>query len=182
MVLVLAIPFVASRIPFDDQPELITYARIGYIGSQLLTIGIFYLCTLKINNANDQTILKYVEPKSPMSQEPGELVTTTHKDYDLMEIQKAVRFTILGMMFVSGLHMYFSNNPQPLLIQGILTLKGALESPEVKLWVLNKRAVGDLKRPFKSGPGLFGMQAAQGPQTDKASIKEAEEAITKKDS
>lgn len=80
MILVLAIPFIANHIPFDDQPELITYARIGYIGSQLFTIGIFYLCTLKINRTNDQTILKYVEPKSPMSQEPGELVTTTHKD------------------------------------------------------------------------------------------------------
>lgn len=99
-----------------------------------------------------------------------------------MEIQKAVRFTILGMVFVSALHVYFSNNPQPLLIQGILTLKGTFESSEVKLWILNKRSTGELKRPFKSGSGLFGMQAAQGPQTDKASIKEAEEAITKKDS
>ena len=68
----------------------------------------------------------------------------------------------------------FSSNS--LVIQSILPLKNALESKQAQLWVWGKPAAGDLKRPFKAAPGLFGMAGAQGPQTDKAAIKEAEKA------
>lgn len=179
MILMIAVSQAASRIPFDDQPQLVQRARIAYVATQLLSIALFYFCSLKIKAKNDTTILKYVEPKSPISQEPGELITTTNRDYDLMEIHKSVRSIILGMMFVALLHLYWGFS-QPLLIQSVLPIKAALESREVKIWFWGRQATGNLKRPFKLGPGLFGMQAAQGPQTDKASIKEAEEAIAKK--
>lgn len=179
MILVLAISQAASRVPFDDRPELVLYARLGYIASQLLSIGVLYLCAVYVKRKNDETVLKYAEPKGPMSHEPGELVVTTNRDYDLMEIQKSVRLVILSMVFVAGLHLYWSYT-QPLLIQSILPLKSALQSQEVKIWIWGKPATGELKRPFKSGPGLFGQQASQGPQTDRASIKEAEAAAARK--
>ena len=48
---------VAKKIPFDDQPELITYARIAYVTAQLLCVALFYYCTYKIKAKNDQTVL-----------------------------------------------------------------------------------------------------------------------------
>ena len=60
----------------------------------------------QVKRTNDLTVLKYVEPKSPMSQEPGELVTTTNKDYDLADISKAMRGVFMGMLFVGVMHLY----------------------------------------------------------------------------
>lgn len=58
-----------------------------------------------------------------------------------------------------------------LVIQSILPVKNALESKHALLWIWNRPATGDLKRPFKAGPGLFGMAGPQGPQTDKVGLK-----------
>jgi hypothetical protein len=34
------------------------------------------------------------------------LVTTTHKDYDLADVSKAMRGVFMGMMFVGFMHLY----------------------------------------------------------------------------
>ena len=39
---------VANRIPFDDHPEYVTYARICYATSQLLCLAVFYYCSLQV--------------------------------------------------------------------------------------------------------------------------------------
>ncbi len=90
-----------------------------------------------------------------MSQEPGELVTTTNRDYDLAEISKATRGILMGCAMVGFMHLYLGYT-NPLVIQSILPLKNALESNMAKLWVWGQPATGDLKRPFKAPPGLFG--------------------------
>lgn len=47
-----------------------------------------------------------------MSQEPGELITTTHRDYDLAEVSKAMRGVYMGMLMVAGMHLYMGyTNP-----------------------------------------------------------------------
>ena len=43
------------------------------------------------------------------SQEPGELVTTTHRDYDLAEINKSIRGIFMGTLIVSVMHFYFGH-------------------------------------------------------------------------
>lgn len=70
---------------------------------------------------------------------------------------------------------------QPLFIQGLMTLKGVLESNEAKLHLFGKKSEGELSRPFKTAPGLMEQLtgAASGPQTDSASIKAAEKAGNK---
>ena len=69
-------------------------------------------CNANDTVAIDMTVLKYVGPKSAMSQEPGELVTTTHRDYDLQEISKAMRGVYMGMAMVAGMHFYMGyTNP-----------------------------------------------------------------------
>jgi hypothetical protein len=70
---------------------------------------------------------------------------------------------------------------QPLFIQGLMTVKGVLESNEAKLHIWGKKPEAELARPFKTAPGLMDQFTgkASGPQTDVASIKEAEKAGNK---
>ena len=97
------------------------------------------------------------------------------------------------------LHLYLKYT-QPLFVQAIMAFKALYEAKTVKIHVLGQKADGDLKRPFKSGPGLFGgvslaasprccrissidaiHTASADPQTDKAAIEEAEKRIGAKE-
>ncbi|CAL1715909.1 unnamed protein product [Somion occarium] len=167
---------VARKINFDD-PEILTYVRIAYVAVQVLVLGVYYYTSLKIKQKNDLTVLKYVEPASPMSGEEGKLVTTTVRDYDLSETSKLVRGAYMGILMMAFLHGYLKYT-QPLFIQALMGLKGLYDAKPVAIHVLGKPAEGDLKRPFKAG-GMFG--TAANPQTDKAAIDEAEKRIGKKD-
>lgn len=73
------------------------------------------------------------------------------------------------------LYMKFAN---PLVMQSISPVKAALENKEVQIYLFNKAATGDMKRPFKAAPGLFSALSGQNStvKTDKASIKKAETA------
>ena len=80
-----------------------------------------------------------------------------------------------------------------------MAFKSLYEAKTVKIHVLGQNAEGDLKRPFKTGPGLFGgacalpvttftchlttrsNTASSDPQTDKAAIEEAEKRIGAKE-
>lgn len=173
---------IAKKIPFEEQPELVNYARIAYISVQICCLALFYLCTLKVKTKNDLTVLKYVQPKSPMSQEPGELITTTHLEYDLAELQKSVRGIFTGLIFMAVMHIYLGYT-QPLVMQSILPLKNAFENKEVQIWLFGKTATGELERPFIAPAGPFGAAAfGQQNPTDKATIRQAEVAATDRQS
>ncbi|WFD06498.1 phosphate transporter (Pho88) [Malassezia vespertilionis] len=154
---------------------------MAYVSSVLLCLAVYYYCSYQIKKKNDLTVLKFVKAKSPMSQEPGELITTTHKDYDMAEVSKSMRGILMGCGLLAFMHLYmgytnpyvfFFTTDRSLVIQSILPVKNALESNMAKIWVWGVPATGELKRPFKPAPGLFG--GAGGPQTDKASVQEAE--------
>ncbi|KAA1467291.1 inorganic phosphate transporter [Dentipellis sp. KUC8613] len=169
---------VARKIPFDD-PEVLQYVRIGYVVSQLVILATYFYVSYKVKAKNDQTVLKYVDAPNPMTQEPGQLVTTTVRDYDLSETSKLIRSAYTSIAMMAFLHLYMKYT-QPLFVQAIMGLKGIYDAKTVKLHILGQPAEGDLKRPFKAAPGLFG--GATGPQTDKAAIDEAEKRIgAKKD-
>jgi len=53
------------------------------------------------------------------------------------------------------LHLYLKYT-QPLFVQAIMAFKSLYEAKTVKIHVLGQKPDGDLKRPFKSGAGLFG--------------------------
>jgi hypothetical protein len=53
------------------------------------------------------------------------------------------------------LHLYLKYT-QPLFVQAIMAFKSLYEAKTVKIHVLGQKADRDLKRPFKSGAGLFG--------------------------
>ncbi|KIJ51099.1 hypothetical protein M422DRAFT_204127 [Sphaerobolus stellatus SS14] len=164
---------VARKIPFED-PVILNYVRIAYVSSQVLVLGIYFYITHKIKQKNDQTVLKYVEPTNPMDPSAGGLVTTTNKDYDLSEVSKLLKGVYMGIAMMGFLHIYMQYT-QPLFIQALMGLKNLYEAKPVAIHLLGKPAEGDLKRPFKGAPSLFG--GASGPATDKAAIDEAEKKV-----
>ncbi|KAG6896173.1 hypothetical protein C0992_009867 [Termitomyces sp. T32_za158] len=128
-----------------------------------------FLCSLsQVKAKNDQSVLKY---------EPGQLVTTTVRDYDLSETSKLLRAAYMGIAMMAFMHLYLKYT-QPLFIQALMTLKNLYDAKLVAIHVLGKKADGDLKRPFKTA-GMFGAPPS-GPATDAASIAEAEKRIGSK--
>ncbi|KAG5650347.1 hypothetical protein H0H81_012554 [Sphagnurus paluster] len=164
-------------IPFDD-PEVLNYVRIGYVTAQVIVLATYYLVSLKIKSKNDQTVLKYVEAPGPMSTEPGTLVTTTVRDYDLSETSKLLRAAYMGIAMMAFMHLYMKYT-QPLFIQALMGLKNLYDAKLVHIHILGQPAEGDLKRPFKT-PGMFGA-APTGPATDAASIAAAEKRVGSKE-
>jgi len=178
LVISLGVMQVARKIPFDE-PDVLNYVRIGYVVSQATVLAVFYYVAYKVRQLNDQAVLKYVEAPNPMTQEPGKLVTTTVRDYDLSETSKLIRSTLLSLLMMIFLHGYM-HFTQPLFVQGLMGLKNLYDAKPVMIHILGRSTLeGELKRPFKTG-GMFG--AAGAPATDAAAIAEAEKRVsTKKD-
>ncbi|KAF9459625.1 inorganic phosphate transporter [Collybia nuda] len=167
---------VARKIPFED-PQVLRYVRVAYITTQAIILGVYYITSRKIQSKNDLTLLKYVEPPGAFSEGPGQLVTTTVKDYDLAETSKLLRAAYMGIGMMSFMHLYLGYT-QPLFVQALMGIKNLYDAKLVEIHLLGKPAVGDLKRPFKSG-SLFGA-AVPSPQTDKASVSNAEKRVGSK--
>jgi len=121
------------------------------------------------------TTLKYVEPAPMGSSEEGKLVTTTIHAYDVGQLKNLMRAQMMGVAMMGVMHIYFGYT-NPLLIQSIIPLKGALEQNMTKIHLFGQPAVGDLKRPFKAPAGLMaGLQGGPA-QSDKKAVEAAERA------
>lgn len=179
----------SKKIPFED-PDVLLMVRGLYIVSNLLILGLYLYSqsqiskkkgmfayatllaclALRANPIADMTTLKYVEPAPMGTGEEPRPVTTTNMDYDKGQLRQLIRSQLMGVGMMGVMHLYFKYT-NPLLIQSIIPLKGALESNLVKIHVFGRPATGDLARPFKSAGGFM----AQGqPKSDKASIENAE--------
>jgi len=174
LVISLGLMQVARKVPLDD-PEVLNYVRIGYVTAQVIILSVYYYISMTVKQKNDQTVLKYVEPQSPMSSEPGQLVVTTVRDYDLAETSKLLRSVYLGIAMMALMHGYLRYT-QPLFIQGLMGIKNLYDAKPVAIHIFGKPAEGDLKRPFASGPSLFGGPGGS-PATDNAAIAEAEKRV-----
>jgi hypothetical protein len=103
----------------------------------------------------------------------------------------------MGIAMMAGMHIYFKFT-QPLFIQAIMGFKNIYDAKLVAIHILGSPATGDLKRPFKAA-SMFGREfffflkshfihghcspyiASNSPQTDAASIAEAEKRVGKKE-
>ncbi|KAF8583732.1 inorganic phosphate transporter [Ramaria rubella] len=169
---------VARKIPFED-PDVLNYVRIGYAATQFITLAIYFYTSYKIKAKNDMTVLKYVEQANPMSPDSGGLVTTTYRDYDLSEVSKLLKGVYMGLGMMVFLHVYLKYT-QPLFVQALMGLKNLYEAKPVAIHIFGRKAEGDLKRPFKGAPSMFGGSsyiAGGAPATDKAAIDEAEKRV-----
>ena len=112
------------------------------------------------------------------STEEPKAVTTTIQAYDKEQLKGLYKGQMMGVGMMAVMHLYFKYT-NPLLIQSIIPLKGALEGNLAKVHLFGKPATGDLKRPWKAAAGMMGMMGGQGAgdiKTDKKSIEAAERA------
>jgi hypothetical protein len=177
LVLMLVGMQVSKRLDFEN-PSTLFYVRLAFIVGQVLTLIIYLYVRFSITQKNDLTTLKYLDPPNKMSGETEpKLVTTTIKDYDLKQIDSAIKGVFTGLAMTGFMHLYmkFAN---PLVMQSISPVKGALESNIVKIHLFNKPATGDLKRPFKASAGFLSSLTGGDIKTDKSSIEKAETAGT----
>ncbi|KAI1135804.1 inorganic phosphate transport PHO88 [Hypoxylon sp. FL0543] len=174
IIIILGMMQVSKRIPFED-PNVLNLVRALYIASNLIIAAIYLYVQVQINKKKDLTTLKYVEPAPMGSSEEGKLVTTTVHAYDSQQIKNSFRSQLMGIAMMSFMHLYMKYT-NPLLIQSIIPLKGALESNLVKIHLFGQPASGDLKRPFKQPAGLMsGLQSGPA-QSDKKAVEAAERA------
>lgn len=106
------------------------------------------------------------------SGEEPKLVTTTIQEYDNSQLKSLFKSQLMGIGMMGVMHLYFKYT-NPLLIQSIIPVKGALEGNLVKVHIYGKPAAGDLKRPWKAAGGMMGMGQGE-VKSDRASIEAAE--------
>lgn len=174
LVIILVMMQVSKKIPFED-PVVLMYVRGGYILSNLIIAGIYLFVQWKINAKKDMTTLKYVEPAPMGSSEEPKLITTTVHAYDLQQLRAMFKSQLMGIGMMGVMHVYFKYT-NPLLIQSIIPLKGALEGSLVKIHFFGQPSIGDLKRPFKAPAGLMSGMQQGGAASDKKTIEAAEKA------
>lgn len=74
---------------------------------------------------------------------------------DSLHTSIKIRGVFMGLAMMGFLHLYMKYT-QPLFLQGVMAVKNLYDAKLVQIHILGKPATGDLKRPFKSGGGLFG--------------------------
>lgn len=166
---------ISRRLDMED-PTIVLYIRIAYVASVAITWGIYQAARAKIVKKNDLTTLKFVTPANPLGGQTEEkLEVTTVRDYDLQQIDSAIKSIYTGLAMMGFMHLYMKYT-NPLFMQTVSPIKGALEHNEVQIHLFNKAATGDLKRPFKT-PSMFGgMTGGSDAKIDKKSIETAEKA------
>ncbi|EPX74391.1 pho88 family protein [Schizosaccharomyces octosporus yFS286] len=154
-----------------SKPYLLLPLRIAYAAVTLLQIGLFYYTRTIIQKKNDLTVMKYVEPATPISgREHAKFIATTVREYDLNKLLASFKQMLVTIGTTMFMHLYMGYAP-PLLFQLVSAVRGFLDENEMKIHILNKPATDDLKRPFKSA----GLLASYGQVlTDKRSVDDAE--------
>jgi len=174
LVIILGVMQLAKRVPFED-PNVLNACRALYVTSNIIILGIYLFIKKKVDNKKDMTTLKYVEPAPMGSSEEGKLVTTTIHAYDVGQIKNLLRAQMMGVFMMAVMHLYMKYT-NPLIIQSIIPLKGALESNMTKIHLWGQPASGDLKRPFKQPAGLMAGLQGGAAQSDKKAVEAAERA------
>ncbi|KAK6534405.1 hypothetical protein TWF281_005729 [Arthrobotrys megalospora] len=173
IVVVLGLMQVAKKIPFEDE-NVLWAVRGLYILSNIVIVCLYLYVGKQIKKKNDMTTLKYVEPAAPLSGEEAKLVTTTICQYDEGQLKSLYKSQLTGMAMVGFMHLYMKYT-NPLLIQSIVPLKGALEGSLVKIHLWGQPAAGDLKRPWKTS-GFMGGAGGE-TKSDKKSVEQAEKSF-----
>lgn len=175
LVIILGMMQVSKKIPMED-PHVLNMIRAGYIISNLIIISIYAYVHFQINKKKDLTTLKYIDTPPMGSAEEPKLITTTYHAYDVTQMKALYKAQLMGVGMMAVMHLYFKYT-NPLIIQSIIPLKGALEGSEVAIHLFGKAASGELKRPFKAPPGLLSsLQGGAAQAQDKKSIEAAEKA------
>ncbi|CEP14044.1 hypothetical protein [Parasitella parasitica] len=165
----------AKKIDWED-PDVLTYARIGYYSAQVLVVAMAYGLIALIKSKNDTTSLTYDAPQKPGQAEGAPTtITTTVRDYDVDQVKQFIQSTVTSIVIISVMHWQFKFT-QPLLMQSILPIKNLLTHKEALIHLWGDAPEGSLVRPFVAEnplgalAGMFGggNDAAAAPATTDA--------------
>lgn len=169
LVIMLVMMQVSRRIDVEN-PTTVNVIRALYLVSCSTILLLFFYTRNVINQKKDMSTLKYMSTPPAFSGEEGKFITTTVHQYDLEQVDGAIKGVFQGMLFMAFMHLYMKYTP-PLLMQSVMPLKNAFENKVVQLNVFGKEAKGDLSRPFKQASFL---SQIMGEEPDKKTIEAAE--------
>ncbi|KAF8928209.1 hypothetical protein BGZ58_009817 [Dissophora ornata] len=148
-----------------------------YVVAQSIVLGISYIIQRRIQSKKDTTVLKYLDQPKAFSGEEPKLITTTNMAYDLEQNAQAQKQALIGLGVMLFLNYQFGVI-RPLVVQSILPVKNALQSKFAQVYLFNKPAEGDLKRPWKADNPFAALSGGhdekQSEAAEKAAIKKAE--------
>ncbi|KAI7901378.1 inorganic phosphate transporter Pho88 [Cokeromyces recurvatus] len=139
----------AKKVDWND-PNVVTYARMGYYGAQVLVVIMAYGLITLIKKKNDTTVLTYNAPQRPsMSGDSSapQTITTTVRDYDVEQVKQFIQSTLTSIVIISVMHFQFKFT-QPLLMQSIMPIKNLLTHKESLIHLWGDAPEGNLARPF----------------------------------
>ncbi|KAI9475923.1 MAG: inorganic phosphate transporter Pho88 [Benjaminiella poitrasii] len=150
----------AKKIDWND-PDVLTYARVGYYSAQVLVVALAYGLITLIRKKNDTTVLTYNAPQKPSMTASTEssapqTITTTVRDYDVDQVKQFIQSTFTSVIIISVMHFQFKFT-QPLLMQSILPIKNLLTHKEALIHLWGDAPEGNLARPFVADNPLGGL-------------------------
>ena len=169
LLIMLGMMIIARFLDFENK-LILNSVRLVYFTSILSSLLILQLTKWRIEKANNLTVLKYVskdsnsffdmasnyelESSAESSGSSERLHVITIKDYDLTEINSALKSLFNNLLIMLFMHFYFGYT-NPLFMQSISPIKSTLENKVVKIMFFNHSDTGYLKRPFRAEP-MFG--------------------------
>lgn len=153
IVFMLVMMQLSRRIDLENETNIM-YVRTAYLVSIVSAYIVYQIVKQKIVAKNDLTKVKVVTPKNPMKPEESEKVKyMTVKEYDLEQVDQAIKSIWTGVAMMAFMHLYMKYT-NPLFMQCLNPIKGALEHNVTRINLWGAKAEGDLQRPFKS-PSIF---------------------------
>ncbi|KAG0656535.1 phosphate transporter (Pho88) [Monosporozyma unispora] len=167
-ILIMGGMMIISRFLDFENKIILNVVRIMYFSSMFISLAILQLTKWKIQKNNDLTVLKYVakDSNSMFNLAAAEVDPTNEnsngerlhvisiKDYDLTEINSALKSLSNNLVVMLFMHLYLKYS-NPLFMQCISPIKSTLENKVVQIILFSKKDSGYLKRPFKTEP-MFG--------------------------
>ncbi|KAJ2779890.1 branched-chain-amino-acid transaminase bat2 [Coemansia javaensis] len=127
-----------------EAPEYVPMIRAAYAVATAAILALTFHLKSLIQKRNDTTALEYDDP-TPGSQN-ARIVTTACK-YDLGEVAKLQKSTLLTVAIVASMHK-FGGYTQPLILQTLLPALNMYKNPLFQIHVLGRPATDSLKRPW----------------------------------
>lgn len=142
------------------------HVEVAYVLIQLASFFVLYLVRQKITQMADDGKKIHIPEVKQMGQVVTPAKEQTSKEYDLEQLNQALKQPLIGFVIVGGIY-YKWGSLLPLAMQVMMTPMQLYESPLFQIHMMGK----EKKRPFPT-PNPFGLPAApETAATDDAAVE-----------
>jgi len=164
-----------SHLDIDCGPGTVglMYVRyaFAFVCTAVATI-MLYLYTA-VSSSKDETKVTVTTPPDMSNPEPRE-EEITYAEHDFREFKKLAPQQIITILIMTVMHWKY-DFVRPIVMQSVMLPITILKMPLVKVYLLGKKAEGDLKRPWKPPPspfaGLMGQTDQVAPAADADAVE-----------